>query len=133
MKKDLHRTFFTALRALTSPLEFASFVKFAHIIWFIIWFQARKFDEGIIDVFFSTGMDPVNQWVDETTKGMIKKLLSKDPQGPAVLLNAVYFKGVIPPNLCIPSNDPTEIPAVLMVSVFQGCDPSQSWSVSRSK
>lgn len=39
------------------------------------------------------GKDPVNDWVDKSTKGKITKLLDKDPLGPAVLMNAVYFKG----------------------------------------
>mmetsp|Transcript_46608 Transcript_46608/g.112066 ORF Transcript_46608/g.112066 Transcript_46608/m.112066 type:complete len:375 (+) Transcript_46608:1218-2342(+) len=39
------------------------------------------------------GAGPINDWVSTQTKGMIKKLLEKEPPGPAVLLNAVYFKG----------------------------------------
>mmetsp|Transcript_10000 Transcript_10000/g.24651 ORF Transcript_10000/g.24651 Transcript_10000/m.24651 type:complete len:443 (+) Transcript_10000:125-1453(+) len=39
------------------------------------------------------GAGPINDWVGAQTKGMIKKLLEADPVGPAVLLNAVYFKG----------------------------------------
>jgi hypothetical protein len=35
----------------------------------------------------------INSWVSEKTKGKIQKLLESDPKGPAVLLNAVYFKG----------------------------------------
>ena len=35
----------------------------------------------------------INSWVMERTKGKIPKLLDQDPLGPAVLLNAVYFKG----------------------------------------
>lgn len=39
------------------------------------------------------GAGPINSWVDKATKGMIKKLVDQEPPGPAVLLNAVYFKG----------------------------------------
>ena len=35
----------------------------------------------------------INSWVSESTRGKIDKLLDTDPIGPAVLLNAVYFKG----------------------------------------
>jgi len=48
-------------------------------------FGAQSFDLA--------GMDPVNEWVDKATQGKIKQLLAQDPLGPAVLLNAVYFKG----------------------------------------
>lgn len=40
-----------------------------------------------------SGAAPINSWVESETKGMIKTLLDADPEGPAVLLNAVYFKG----------------------------------------
>jgi len=35
----------------------------------------------------------INSWVSEKTRGKIQKLVETDPLGPAVLLNAVYFKG----------------------------------------
>ena len=35
----------------------------------------------------------INAWVSEKTQAKIPTLLSTDPVGPAVLLNAVYFKG----------------------------------------
>lgn len=34
----------------------------------------------------------VNEWVEGETRGLIQRLLSKDPPGPAVIINAVYFK-----------------------------------------
>mmetsp|Transcript_7368 Transcript_7368/g.14303 ORF Transcript_7368/g.14303 Transcript_7368/m.14303 type:complete len:341 (+) Transcript_7368:353-1375(+) len=43
--------------------------------------------------FALAGAAPINGWVEKQTKGMIKTLLANDPPGPAVLLNAVYFKG----------------------------------------
>lgn len=45
------------------------------------------------DVYPLGSADQINSWVTEKTKGRIDKLLTSDPEGPAVLLNAVYFKG----------------------------------------
>ncbi len=47
-----------------------------------------------VHTYIHVGKDPINKWVDDSTNHMIKKLLDKDPPGPAVLMNAVYFKGV---------------------------------------
>jgi len=39
--------------------------------------------------------DPINQWVSDKTGGLIKKLIGQiDPLTVAVLVNAVYFKGI---------------------------------------
>lgn len=45
------------------------------------------------DVYPLGSAGQINSWVTEKTKGKIDKLLTSDPKGPAVLLNAVYFKG----------------------------------------
>src|SRR5215471_581387 len=44
-------------------------------------------------VFRGAGLDEINRWVDRQTAGKIDKILdSIDPDAPAVILNAVYFK-----------------------------------------
>ena len=45
------------------------------------------------DAFPLAGMDPINKWVDSKTQGKIRQILIEDPMGPAVLVNAVFFKG----------------------------------------
>ena len=45
------------------------------------------------DVYPLGSASQINAWVAEKTKGKIDKLLTDNPKGPAVLLNAVYFKG----------------------------------------
>jgi serpin B len=44
-------------------------------------------------VFRGAGLDEINRWVSRQTEGKIDKLLDAlDPDAPAVILNAVYFK-----------------------------------------
>jgi serpin B len=44
-------------------------------------------------VFRGAGLDEINRWVDRQTAGKIDKILDAiDPDAPAVILNAVYFK-----------------------------------------
>jgi serpin B len=44
-------------------------------------------------VFRGAGLDEINRWVDRQTAGKIDRILdSIDPDAPAVILNAVYFK-----------------------------------------
>jgi serpin B len=39
------------------------------------------------------GKDSINQWVEDQTLGMIKEVLTEDPEGPAVVVNVLFFKG----------------------------------------
>ncbi|HUI94332.1 MAG TPA: serpin family protein [Xanthobacteraceae bacterium] len=44
-------------------------------------------------VFRGADLDAINRWVDRQTEGKIEKILDQiDPETPAVILNAVYFK-----------------------------------------
>ncbi len=44
-------------------------------------------------VFRGAGLDEINRWVDRQTEGKIDRILDTiDPDAPAVILNAVYFK-----------------------------------------
>jgi serpin B len=44
-------------------------------------------------VFRGAGLDEINGWVSRQTEGKIEKILDQvDPDAPAVILNAVYFK-----------------------------------------
>jgi serpin B len=44
-------------------------------------------------VFRGAGLDEINRWVNRQTEGKIEKILDQvDPDAPAVILNAVYFK-----------------------------------------
>jgi serpin B len=44
-------------------------------------------------VFRGAGLDEINRWVSRQTEGKIDKILDQiDPEAPAVILNAVYFK-----------------------------------------
>jgi leukocyte elastase inhibitor len=44
-------------------------------------------------VFRGAGLDEINGWVSRQTEGKIEKILDQiDPNAPAVILNAVYFK-----------------------------------------
>ena len=68
------------------------------------------------------GALPINKWVSAATKGLIPTLLNQDPKGPAVLLNAVYFKAswtsAFKPELSAPSTFLTfggsSVPCVMM-------------------
>lgn len=40
------------------------------------------------------GMDMVNRWVDEKTHNLIPQLLNKPYDGPMLLINALYYKGI---------------------------------------
>jgi serpin B len=45
------------------------------------------------EVFRGAGLDEINGWVERKTEGKIEKILDQiDPDSPAVILNAVYFK-----------------------------------------
>lgn len=35
----------------------------------------------------------INAWVEDQTLGMIKEVLAEDPEGPAVVVNVLFFKG----------------------------------------
>lgn len=39
------------------------------------------------------GKDSINAWVEDQTLGMIKEVLAEDPEGPAVVVNVLFFKG----------------------------------------
>jgi len=39
------------------------------------------------------GKDAINAWVEDQTLGMIKEVLTEDPQGLAVVVNVLFFKG----------------------------------------
>ena len=41
-----------------------------------------------------TNKTTINEWVSNQTKGKISDLIKEDPEGPAVLVNAVFFNGV---------------------------------------
>jgi serpin B len=44
-------------------------------------------------VFRDAALDEINRWVDRQTDGKIEKILDQiDPEAPAVILNAIYFK-----------------------------------------
>ena len=43
-------------------------------------------------VFKLTGREDINSFVSDHTEKMIPKLLTEDPDGPTILINAVYFK-----------------------------------------
>ena len=44
-------------------------------------------------VFRGAELDEINRWVDRQTEGKVEKILDQiDPDAPAVILNAVYFK-----------------------------------------
>jgi serpin B len=50
-------------------------------------------DKYRAEVFRGAGLDEINGWVNKQTEGKIEKILDQiDPQAPAVILNAVYFK-----------------------------------------
>ena len=39
------------------------------------------------------GKDSINAWVEDQTLGMINEVLTEDPEGPAVVVNVLFFKG----------------------------------------
>eukprot|EP00286_Rhodomonas_abbreviata_P023398 CAMPEP_0181308314 /NCGR_PEP_ID=MMETSP1101-20121128/11394_1 /TAXON_ID=46948 /ORGANISM="Rhodomonas abbreviata, Strain Caron Lab Isolate" /LENGTH=387 /DNA_ID=CAMNT_0023414683 /DNA_START=248 /DNA_END=1411 /DNA_ORIENTATION=- len=51
----------------------------------------KKFFDA--EAFSLAGKDPINKWVDSKTNSKIPSILEQDPPGPAVIVNAVFFKG----------------------------------------